>query len=186
MAKESLFKFAKGNEKPKKQQEKEKNLTPEEERDLKAKQMANTLLQDVKIPKIGEQANDDLLEVDNNHGNSTEINCLSASLSVEWLTEQLSLLTVENEKLRNEIMVAKEDYAKIFAEYQRFKGTAAPVDGEIKIKIIELFDELQNNYISMGINPHTGRENFIVRFPNFLQRMILFFPFLESKRKYKV
>jgi hypothetical protein len=175
MAKEGLLKFTKSDKKSEKQEE-EKILTPEEERDLKAKQMANTLLQDVKLPKIGEQTNDDLLEVDDSPNQA----------STGWLTEQVALLTEENERLRKEAEVAKEDYAKIFTEYQRIKTISPSSDSEMKLKVVELFDELQDNFIRMGVNPHTGRENFIVRFPAFLQRMIVFFPFLESRRKYKV
>ncbi|MFA5366408.1 MAG: hypothetical protein WC333_00595 [Dehalococcoidia bacterium] len=176
MGKEGLLKFTKSDKKSEKQEE-EKTLTPEEERDLKAKQMANTLLQEVRLPKIGEQANDDLLEVDDRPN----------TMSTDWLTEQMTLLTEENERLRKEAEVAKEDYAKIFREYQQMKTNAGIVDeNALKIKVVEYFDELQNYFISKGYNLNSGNGNLIVKFPAFLEKIVSFFPFLANKRKYRV
>jgi hypothetical protein len=175
MGQKNLINLAKGNN-DEKSSKKTENLTPEEERDLKAKQTVNELLQDVKILP----SNDDkLLEIENDSKENNGGN--------EWLSEQVDVLTQENEKLRQETEIAKEDYARIFAENQRLKNNLGVVDeGAIKIKIIELFNELQNNYISMGVNPMTNTPNFVIYFPAFLERMVMFFPFLGDKRKYRI
>ena len=111
MAKSNLVKLAKGGGKKataEKPVEKvvEKTLTPEEERDLKAKQKVTELLKDVDL--TAPKKEDDLLEVDND-----------AVKSGEWLEEQVTLLSEKNEILRTELAQAKEDYAKLFQQLQK-------------------------------------------------------------------
>jgi hypothetical protein len=176
MVKESLLKFTKSEKKPENQEE-VKNLTEDEKRDLKAKETVSNLLSDVKLTPQGD---DELLEMDNGEG-------LRVDKTTEWLSEQMTLLNKENEKLRQESEVAKSDYGKIFAELQHLKSNLGVVDeGAVKSKVIELFEELQDNYIKMGINPATRRPNFEIIFPAFLERMVMFFPFLANRKKYRV
>jgi len=154
-----------------------KNLTEDEKRDLKAKETVNNLLSDVKLTP---QADDELLEMDNGEG-------LRVDKTTEWFSEQIALLNQENEKLRQEADVAKGDYGRIFAELQHLKSNLGVVDeGVVKAKVVELFDELQDNYIKMGINPATRAPNFVIFFPAFLERMVMFFPFLANRKKYRI
>jgi hypothetical protein len=176
MGQKNLINLGKGKNKniEKKLPEEKKELSPEEERDLKAKQTVNELLQDVKLTPS--KKDDDFFEMVDESNNKGS----------EWLSEQVTILTKENEILRQKIEISKEDYKRIFAESQEIKTNLGIVDDNVvKAKVIELFNELQNNYISMGINV-MGVENFRVRFPAFLERMIMFFPFLKEKKKYKI
>jgi len=181
MAKSNLIKLAKGTTKkaePAKKAEKkevEKPLTPAEERDLKAKAKVEELLQDVSlVPQSKEEDKGDetLIELDEVKG-------------TDWLTEQVTALNAENDLLKADLAIAKEDYRRIFEENQRIKsGAGISDDGEIKTKVVELFNELQNNYISMGVNQMTGAPNFIIRPVGFMNRMIVFFPFLQKIKKF--
>jgi hypothetical protein len=181
MAKSNLMKLAKGTEtktkpQPKKTEAKkvvEKPLTPEQERDIKAKAKVDELLQHVDlIPKTSQ---DDLLEVvPENEVKGTE-----------WLEEQVSKLGEENEKLRAEAAIAKEDYAKL---YQQVKGGVVPAanstDGLMKVKVTQLFNELQAAYFSMGMSPNTGEPNLIIYPVAFMNKLILFFPFLQNEKRF--
>lgn len=180
MAKTNLVNLAKNKKKPiAKKSEKEvvvieeKPITPAEERDLKAKQKVKELLQDVPMTL---EKKDDLLEVEiepQKEGN-------------EWLEEQVTLLGDQSENLRNELAQTKEDYKKIFEENQRLKnniGIPTPNNGVVmndevtKANVLRIFNEIQDNYLAMG-------RNFIIVPPAFLNRLVMFFPFLESHKKY--
>jgi hypothetical protein len=143
-------------------------ISPEEERDLKAKAKVEELLQDVQL--TSEKKEEELLEVD------------EEPKGIEWLEEQIQLLSDANENLKAELILTKEDYSKIFEENQRLKDGVG--DGAIKLKVIELFNEIQNNHLQLGSDPITNIGNFRIYCPGFLNRLILFFPFLESVRKY--
>lgn len=175
MAKSNLIKMATGSnkkEKPvKKSVEKkvvEKPLTPAEERDLKAKAKVDELLQGVELTIKKE---DDLLEVENE----------TVDKNIEWFEEQLTLLSDENTKLKGELEVAKGDYGKIFAELQKKQGSVVQSGGEVdtalKAKVIQLFTEIQANHISMG-------RNFVIVPAAFLNRLIMFFPFLQNEKRF--
>lgn len=150
----------------------EKPLTPEEKRDLKAKQKVKELLEDVDLtPK---KESEDLLELDEGKGNK----------SIEWLEEQLTALSDINTKLKGELEVAKGDYTKLFNEFQRLKQsgsgvvlTNADVDTPLKANLVRLFNEIQTNHLTMG-------KNFVIVPPAFLNRLIMFFPFLESEKRF--
>ena len=184
MAKTNLMKLAKGD-KPKlqpvkkatieKKVVKEKPLSLEQERDLKAKAKVDELLQHVDlIPKT----QDELLEVEPEN----EIK------GTEWLEEQVSKLSEENEKLRSEATLAKEDYERLFIELQNIKGGGLPYnnsnDGLLKVKVAQLFNELQSAYFSNGMNPNTGEPNLIIFPVAFMNRLILFFPFLQNEKRF--
>jgi hypothetical protein len=147
---------------------KAKVISPEEERDLKAKAKVEELLQDVKLTT--EKKEEELLEVD------------EEPKGIEWLEEQIQLLSNANENLKSELTLAKDDYIRIFEENQRLKDGVG--DGAVKLKLIELFNEIQNNHIQLGTDPISGIGNFRIYCPGFLNRLILFFPFLENMRKF--
>ncbi|HPC09487.1 MAG TPA: hypothetical protein PLN85_00235 [archaeon] len=134
------------------------------ERELKAKKKVEELLQD--IPLSIEKKDDDLLIIDDDK-----------KMGIEWLEEQISQLLAENEKI-------KEDYSKLYEEFQKYKNSENNNDNLIKSKVIELFNEIQTNHINLGVDPNTGIGNFRIYCPGFLNRLITFFPFLIDFKKY--
>jgi hypothetical protein len=180
MAKSNLIKLAKGSDKkekvvkkPVEKKVKEVPLTPEQERDLKAKAKVDELLQGVDLTL--KKPDEELLEMEAPEG----------SKDVEWLEEQLGILSDENARLKGELEVAKGDYGKLFAEFQKVKqGGQNEVmlvnpesDGAVKESVIKLFNEIQANHISMG-------RNFVIVPPAFLNRLIVFFPFLQDLKRF--
>ena len=149
----------------------EKPKTLEEERDLKAKARVEELLEGFELtPK-----KDELLEI------ADEI----PKEGQEWLEEQVSSLSESCEALRAELAVAKEDYRRIFEENQRIKGGAGIQDDDVvKTNTIRLFVELQDAFVSMGTNSQTGTPNLIIYPVAFLNKLLLFYPFLEQYRKF--
>lgn len=135
---------------------KEPELTPEEIRDQRAKAKVDELLQDVDLTL----KKDELLELD-------ETPEAGDSQSVEWLQEQVTLQAQQIEGLRSELAEARVENPPV-----------AGVAGAEKEAVLTLFNELQENYTRMGVN-------FQVRFPAFLNRMIMFFPFLADHKKYQ-
>lgn len=158
--KKNLTSLAKGRAKAKttvaKKNEEVKKTA--DDRDLKAKQKVEELLQDIKLTKEEEK----------------KIEKVEDKKGVEWLEEQLEILTDRNAVLENEAKEAKENYEKL---YQSTQNKPQSSNSNTDTKVLELFDELQNGYMKYG-------NNFIVYFPAFLNRMILFFPFLERYKKY--
>jgi len=152
----------------------EKVLTPEEERDLKTKAKVDELLDGVKLTLEPEVKKDDLLEV---------VEDDDEPKGVEWLEEQMSRLTEENEKLKAEANLAKEDYSKLFTAFQQQKNAVVLNDNPnasdtlLKTKIVQLFNEIQANHLALG-------HNFIIVPVAFLNRLILFFPFLEDQKRF--
>jgi len=169
----SLLKLAKsGTKKP--IASKSKVISKEEEIDSKAKQKVNELLQNSEFVS----KKDDLLELESEKG------------SVKWLEEQVDLFSKEREKLREELAQSKEDYIKLFTDYQRLKNNLntddnVTGDSELKKKITDLFNELQFHHMTMGVNPRTGRPNLDIQPIAFLNRLIMFFPFLNSEKKFR-
>jgi hypothetical protein len=141
----------------------EKPKTPEEERDLKAKQKVEELLQDVDLSLKKE---DELLEIEEP----------KADGSIQWLEEQVSSLSAENELLRNELAAARGDLNKVMSGNVHDDGT--------RDKVRQLFHELQSAHLSMGFNPATNAPNLIIAPIAFMNRLILFFPFLEKEKRY--
>lgn len=143
-----------------------KSLTPAKERDLKAKQKVEELLSDVELTQ---KKDGSLLEMEN-----------EPIKGVDWLEEQVSKLSEENSKLKNDLVTVKEDYNKLFSDFQKVKKgeTPTPVpDTELKGNVVKLFDEIQANYMAMG-------KNFVIVPPAFLNRLITFFPFLKKQKKF--
>jgi len=138
-------------------------LTPEEQRDIKAKAKVSELLQDVDLSL---DKKDELLELD-----ETPEAPVVGTQNVEWLEEQLVL---QAEKIKSLELQLGENGG----------GTSIVVDNKIKKAVIDLFDELQTNYLKMGVNPQSQIGNFRIYCPGFLNRLIKFFPFLEEFKKY--
>ena len=182
MAKNLMNLAKNGNKKPtpttiKKNVEKnvvEKAITPAEERDLKAKARVEELLQDVNLSPL---VKEDLIEIEPE---------IEVPKGAEWLEEQVTLLTEKNELLRSELALMNEDYARMVLENQEIRSGAGIVsnDGAVAEKVIELFNELQENHIKLGTDMNTGIGNFRIYCPGFLNRMIVFFPFLSTVQRY--
>lgn len=132
------------------------------ERDLKAKETVNKLLEEVPLMNKKEEK-----KVEN-----SEI-----KKGTEWLEEQLQILTERNEVLEKEVVEAKNNYKKIFEDFQKLKQSKAGESNPEKEKVLQLFNELQDNYNRLG-------QNFRVYFPAFLNRMVMFFPFLSNHKKH--
>ena len=146
----NLAKLAKGNNKKlpevvKKPQVKsiikpkvvEVKLTPEEERDIKAKQKVEELLQGVDLT-INPSANVEEV-VDENTPQSAETN--------EWLEEQAGLLSDQTEILRSELAIAREDYARLYENMQNSRGgNSNGYENETMIQnILTIYNELDSN-----------------------------------------
>jgi len=148
-----------------------KPKTAEEERDLKAKAKVEELLGDIELtPKKKEE----LLEFVDDASKGGQ----------EWLEEQVTSLSEVNEGLRAELAVAKEDYKKIFEENKKIKsGAGIQDDGTAKTNVIKLFIELQDAFIAMGKNPQ-GVPNLVIYPVAFLNKLLVFFPFLKEHKKF--
>jgi hypothetical protein len=179
--KNNLMKLAKGKKETtvkapavKKEEVKvpEKVLTPEEERDLKTKAKVEELLDGVEMTlKTEEEKKEEILEI------APEPD----SKDVNWLEEQVSKLSKENERLKSEATLAKNDYSRIFEAFQEQKNgvtlTTSNSDGQLQAKVVELFNEIQAQYLSLG-------NNLIIYPAAFLNRLIKFFPFLDEHRRF--
>lgn len=173
-----LINLAKGGGKkatPVKKEEEvqEKVLTPDEERDLKAKETVKNLLDGAEIDLTSKPKEEDLLEVEQEPKSS------------EWLQEQVALLASENQNLKDELAVAKNDYQRIFNENQRIKtGEGIQNDAEMKKGVLTVFHEIQSNFLkNPGFTPQ-GTPNFVIVPAAFLNRLILFFPFLAKEKRF--
>ena len=152
----------------------EKKLSPEEERDLKAKETVKNLLDGAEINLTPKPKEEDLLEVD-----ETQVK------SADWLQDQVALLTSENELLKGELAVAKGDYQRIFNENQRIKaGAGVQNDEELKKGVLTIFHEIQSQYMkNPGFRPD-GIPNFFILPVAFINRLIVFFPFLAKEKRF--
>lgn len=145
-----------------------KASTPEEERDLKAKQTVEKLLENVEL-------------VPKKEGDTVKIEATKEGK--EWLEEQVGLLSDQVEKLRGELAVAKEDYGKLYEEMQKRKGSSDNMLKDTMIEnIISMFNELQANL--MGRNPERTPHD-IVKIEYLLKQMLQLFPFTEQFRKFQ-
>ena len=151
----------------------EKPKTPEETRDLKAKEIVKKLLDDVNLTP-NTIKDEEIFDI-----TSTE----TKQMGGDWLQEQVALLASENEVLKQELAVAKDNYTKIFSDMQR-KKDANPneLNGDTTTQnIIQLFSELQNNML--------GRNNertiwTTVNIKHVLNQMLVMFPITNQYRKF--
>lgn len=140
-----------------------------DDRDAKVKKKVAELLEGIELtPKQKEE----IIELDTEH-----------KQGVEWLEEQVALLSESNEKLRQELADSKEDYKKIFEENQDLKKGVVISDDIVKNNVIKLFNEIQENYFKMGKNAQ-GQPNLVLPPVAFMNRMIMFFSFLNKHKKY--
>lgn len=151
---------------------KEPVLTPEQERDLKAKAKVEELLENSSINKLTKK--DDIIELDESKDEPK---------GVEWLEKQITLLTQKNEELTVKMEEVKVDFEKVLKENQELKSGGSSNDGAVKKAVISLFNELQENHIKLGVD-RNGLGNFRIYCPGFLNRMIKFFPFLDEIKRY--
>jgi hypothetical protein len=185
----SLIKMATSNKKvtPAKEEVKEVVpevvLTKEEARDLKAKEVVKNLLSESEVDlSLTTKPKEDLLEVVEDE----------KPQGSGWLEEQVALLTSENELLRAEVQEAQMNYQKIFNENQRIKaGQGIQDDSDLKQNIMRIFHELQSNYMKMGMSNQTrtevipaGEPNFRIAPAAFINRLIVFFPFLQKEKRF--
>ena len=173
-----LVNLAKGSDKKsppaKKTVVKKEVITPEEQRDLKAKAKVKELLEGVSFEPPTNKKEDDLLEITKEEQHGTD-----------WLQEQVAALSSENELLKFDLATAKDNYAKIFDENQRIKtGGNIQDDGALKTGILTVFHEIQSNYVKNPGNTQYGTPNFVIVPPAFLNRMIMYFPFLQQEKRF--
>lgn len=140
-----------------------------ENKDDLAKRKVDELLSDLPIdPK----KKDDLLELDE----SSEVTV--DKQSVEWLQEQLGKLAEENEKYKKEAEEAKTNYKKLYENFEKIKeGKNVVTDDELKQNVSTVFNELQSNYMKFG-------KNFVIAPVAFMNRLIMYFPFLKKQKKF--
>jgi len=163
MAKKNLAKIAKGIQQPKKKTT-TKKLTPKE----KAKALADELVKEA----------EDLIDFDIT---KTKEKTKENKESIEWLQEQVSILTEANETLTKEAVQAKNDYKKIFEEHQKIKNNPAAANQGIQQKVVKLFVELQNNLL--GINKERTKWE-MAKIRVVLTQMVQLFPFLQQIKKF--
>lgn len=144
--------------------------------DEEAKKRVEQLIEDVDTPT----GNDDgLLDIE--EPTTEDLN------NLDWLQEQLNKLSTENETLKKEALEAKEGYKKIFNQLKNAGGaTATPSDkmipdSQLKNGIIELFMDVQNNFL--GRNQERRRYTNIVPVP-FMKKMVKEFPFLKEHQRF--
>lgn len=157
MAKKNLAKIAKGKQKKKPSS---KKITPKE----KAKALADELVKEA----------EDLIDFDVSKKPKKN------KESIEWLQEQVSILTDTNETLTKEVAEAKNNYKKIFDELQKTKNNPATFKG-IQQNVIKLFVELQNNFL--GFNKERTKWE-MAKIKVILIQMIQLFPFLQQTKKF--
>jgi hypothetical protein len=143
-----------------------KPITPEEERDLKAKAKVKELLDGVSLAPKKEE---DLLEISSEEQHGTE-----------WLQEQVAALSSENQLLKADLATAKEDYQKLRLK----EGNPSIQDDALKTGVLTIFHEIQSNYLKNPGNTQYGTPNFVIVPPAFLNRMIMYFPFLQQEKRF--
>jgi hypothetical protein len=175
MADKDVIKLAKGNKttilkkraarKPAAKKPVDPKLTAEQERDLKAKETVEKLLEDSPIVTLDKK--EELLQLDEEE----------TPKGVEWLEEQVTLLGEKNKALSAELEVVK-------IENQQLRSSVGTSDGDVKAGVVQIFNELQTNYINRGLNSNTGEPNFVIYPVGFMNRLIKFFPFLAEMKRF--
>jgi hypothetical protein len=160
-----------------------KNKT--EERDIKAKKKVEELLKDVDLsnPKEKELVVKDASDTPTSKEEKNNLN---------WLEEQVNILSSENTKLKNDLAIAKDDYIKIHnqltAKINELKNqpqqeNRLPLQSSdtTNQNVLKLFNELQNNYT--GNNPEKTPWS-TASIKHLLITMTQLFPFLQEHRKF--
>ena len=69
-------------------------------------------------------------------------------------------------------------------ENDQLRSAGGSNDGEISKAVLQLFNEIQENHIKLGVD-NRGIGNFRIYCPGFLDRLIKFFPFLQQHKRYQ-
>lgn len=173
----SLVSLAKGTtKKPATQAKKpvakvEKPRTLEEERDMKAKQKVEELLQSVELSP-NKLIKDDVSEV-----------VVEKKNGIEWMEEQVTLLTEQSEALRIELAQAKDDYARIYDKLYNTKdsGSNNMVNETVVQNVLLIFNELQSNLLGNN-QERTIWKTVEIRY--LLNQMLQLFPFTERHKRF--
>lgn len=137
----------------------------------KVKEMANELMNDIPL-----SVEDHKKTITNSNTSLSESKDKKSESNNEWLAEQVGLLTEQVQTLRKQLADKNEEYDNLL------KG-GNHSDGQLKDTVIRLFSEIQTNYLSMGKNPVTKQPNLVIPPLAFMNRMVLFFPFLNEFKK---
>ena len=144
--------------------------TKEEVRDEKAKETVEKLLKDVELTPIKEEVVEE------------EVVKVAGGEGIEWLEEQVAGLTEQNEQLRAELGLAKEDYSKLFEKLQNGgAGTNNSLNETFMQNVLIMFNELQTNFL--GQNPQRVRYT-TVDVEHILNQILMLFPFTENYKRY--
>jgi len=185
MEKSNLVKLAKNSNNKKSNSKKnsivDKKLSPKDEIEIKAKKKVDEILGDDLL--IFDATRKTVAQLSTDENDNIELDDKSNKKGIEWLTEEITKLTNENE-------ILKEEYNKLFNEYNELKKSkeefATNESDLIKNGLIRLFNELQDNYMRNPGLTRLGTPNFIIFPVAFMERMIMFFPFLEKERRYNL
>jgi hypothetical protein len=128
--------------------------------ETKAMNKINNLLSDIDLIKPSKPKEKEIVDV------------VVEDNGVDWLGDELDRVTQENNELKVELKKTRE--ALNMALNNGGGGNNAS-DVIVKKKVIELFTELQHNYMTLG-------SNLVINPPNFIARLVRFFPFLEEYR----
>lgn len=99
----------------------------------------------------------------------------------KWLEEQVTLLSEENEKLRQQIAYLTNEYQPTEQNVNVVNENQRANDEGVMKSVIDFFNDFQTNYIP-GVDPN-GRPNMIIWPLPFINRMIAFLPFLQNHRR---
>ncbi len=156
-----------------------KVITPEEERKLKIKETVDSLLDHVNLGNPNEKK-EVVVEPE-------EVTTVQREATT-WLEEQIEQLTEDNNRLSGELADTKQAYDDLYNGMQQYQNTGMMPssfgDGETKRKLIEEFRLIQNNLLTMGVNPQTQQPNLIIRPVEFLLRLCMIFDFLQNEKKF--
>ena len=154
-------------------------ITPEEERKLKIKETVDSLLDHVNLGNPNEKK-EVVVEPE-------EVTTVQREATT-WLEEQIEQLTEDNNRLSGELADTKQAYDDLYNGMQQYQNTGMMPssfgDGETKRKLIEEFRLIQNNLLTMGVNPQTQQPNLIIRPVEFLLRLCMIFDFLQNEKKF--
>ena len=164
--KKDLVKLAKSNDK-KTTEPKKTNPDNTNDRDLMIKKRVEKLIDE--IPLLKEENKNNLLELDSSDDKDQ-------SKNIEWLQEQVDVLTQKNEKLEKEAEEAKENYKKLFNKYQEELNSGD--DGDIKGNISNIFNELNKEYLR---HSKETRDYTQVNVKYLLEKFLTNFSFLLKK-----
>lgn len=104
--------------------------------------------------------------------------------NVEYLTEQLDILTQSNTELIEKNSVLEQDYQKIFTKYQELLnnegiGNIGVNSSELELKIVELYREFYD--VLTGIK--YGEKYDTISIKSLLQKLMYAFPFIHDYGK---